>query len=567
MHPLLHKIRQRKMVQWGLAYLAGAWVLLQVLSLIGDHFAWPDEAMRALTIVLGVGFLAALVLAWYHGERGDQRAGTIELLMLAALLVIAGTSVAFVGDRGRAQPAGAPSTPLAAEPGSIAVLPFVNTSSDAENQYFSDGLTEELINALAKVEGLRVAARTSVFAYQDRQTDVREIGRGLAVSAVLEGSVRKAEDRLKVTAQLIDVATGYQLWSESYERELSDVFEIQNEIAQAIVVALRGKLPGIGAELVHAGTADPEAYTLYLKGRYYWNNRGVGHADFQRLACEHYERAVERDATFAAAWGGMADCYYLSYGGVAGSMQRARTAARKALELDPTLSGPHSALAQTYVNDGAWDRAEREHRAAITLNPNDPWAFQRYALMLTWMGRHDESLRALRQAEKIDPSSLIVHRDIAGVLTNARRYDEALEASRRARELNPGFAGVFVEIYVAKGMYDEAIGELQRPGPASDYALQAWAYAAAGRMDDARRALGELERRAAAGGDVRPIALAQAHMAIGNTDRAFHFLERQLEELPFTFAHWQIRPYWDPLRSDPRWGRLLERVGLDPRTR
>jgi TolB-like protein len=428
------RIRERKLVQWLLAYLATAWLLLEVIGFLAEQFDWPTIVPRSITLLLGVGILGVLVLAWYHGEQGRQRVNATELLMLTGIFIIGASSVAMV--RG----APAPRQPSAAEAGTIAVLPFANVSSDTDNEYYSDGLTEELISALARVEGVRVAARTSVFAFKNQGGDVREIGRQLNVSAVLEGSVRKAGDMIRINAHLINVADGYSLWSGSYERELTDVFALQDEIARSIVAAL----PGISAVhqsgmLVEATTADPEAYNAYLQGRYYWNNRGVTHADYFQLACDRFSAAVARDSLFAPGWAGLADCYYLSYGGRDGDMARARDAARRALELDPRLSSPHSALGQTYVAEGAWDRAEREHRAAIALNPGDALAFQRYALMLSWAGRHEEALVMIRRAQSLDPVSIVVLRDLAAVLLRRGRYDESIRVAEEAQQIQSTF--------------------------------------------------------------------------------------------------------------------------------
>jgi adenylate cyclase len=245
MDSMLQRLKERKLVQWGLAYLAGAWILLQVLGELRDTYAWPPVILRVVTALAGVGFFAALVIAYYHGEKGEQRVGGTELALLAAILAVAGGVVWAVG---RSQAAG--STPAAnsvnsaaALPArSIAVLPFENLSSDPENEYFSDGITEEILSGLAKVEGLKVAARTSSFAFKHKNVPVGEIGDLLGVAHVLEGSVRKAGNRIRISAQLVNTRTGYHLWSESYDRELKDVFAIQDEISRAIIGTLTTRL-------------------------------------------------------------------------------------------------------------------------------------------------------------------------------------------------------------------------------------------------------------------------------------------------------------------------------------
>jgi TolB-like protein len=364
MGALWNRLRQRKLFQWALAYLAGAWLLLQVLDLLAGRFGWPDALFRVAAVLLGVGFLAALVLAWYHGERGEQKVTAMEIGMLAGILVMAGAAVAFVGggtgERAPApDPAAArsPESAAVAEQGSVAVLRFADMSPAQDQEYLSDGIAEEILNALAKLEGLRVAARTSSFSFEGKDVPIPEIARQLEVAHVLEGSVQRAGDRVRITAQRIDAKTGYHLWSEKYDREIDDVFAVQDEIARAIVEALRVTLTGDrGGRLAEAGTDDIEAYSLYLQGRFYFNK--YTEADLRR-SIELYQQALAKDPGYARAsaaiafvWTGLADDWVAPKE----AYPQARAAALQALALDSTLSAGHVALgAVLMLHD--WDLA------------------------------------------------------------------------------------------------------------------------------------------------------------------------------------------------------------------
>jgi TolB-like protein len=331
---------------------------------------------------------------------------------------------------------------------SIAVLPFTNLSGDKEQEYFCDGMAEEIINALTHVEGLRVVARTSAFFFRDKEIDIREIGRKLNVGSVMEGSVRKAGNRIRITTQLINVADGYHLWSEKYDRNVGelccpeDIFAIQDEISLAIVEKLKVKL--LGEEkvaLVKRYTDDLEAYNLYLKGRYFWYKR-TREAILKGL--EYFHQAIEKDPTYALAYAGIADCYnmlgFFDYLSPKEAFPKAKAAAAKALEIDGTLAEAHSSLAEvkTYY-DHDWLGAEREFQRAIELNPSYSTAYQWYGEYLALMGRHDESIIMGKRALEVDPLSPIVSTNLAGFYWLARQYDEAIERYQKVLEMEPDF--------------------------------------------------------------------------------------------------------------------------------
>ena len=454
----------------------------------------------------------------------------------------------------------------------IAVLPFVNASSDPENEYFSDGITEELITALGKVEGLHVASRTSVFALKGVREDVRTLGDRLGVSAVLEGSVRRAGSRIRITARLTSVRDGRTLWSERYDRELADVFAIQDEIAGTIVDTLRSTLlQDLGEPVPRRYTANVRAYTLYLKGRYWWNRRtqaaiaeGIG----------YFEQAIAEDAGYALAYTGLADCYalQLDYRGapVREGMERARAEAQHALALDDTLAEAHTSLGWvTFVYDWDWSLAAQHFRRALELNPRYSVARQWYSWFQIAMGRPEAALAEGRIALALDPASVSIRRSMGWLLYYARQPEQALEQLHRALAMNPtaeenhrllGLA------YLQLGQWDEAAASFREAlavseSPALAVAGLGSVAAARGREDEARAALADLEARRGQG-YVSPVAFVTLCAALGDTDAAFAWLDRAYEERRGWLAYLKVEPALDTLRGDPRFRRLQERMRL-----
>lgn len=583
MQAVWQRLRERKLVQWALAYLAGAWLLFQVASLVGQTFGWPRTLLRIFVALLAVGFVGALILAWYHGEKGRQRASGPELVMMAALLVIAGPAVWFVrGGAGShppeaarsdlAAPRGVATGEDAAEQGSIAVLPFVNMSGNEADEYFSDGMTEELINALTAVGGLRVAARTSSFAFKGKEADVREIGQSLNVQTILEGSVRKARNRLRITAQLVNVADGYHLWSETYDREMEDVFAVQEEISRAIVSALKVKLAAAEERPVATRTGHLEAYDLYLKGRYFWNKRTE---EGLKTAIEYFERAIALDRSYAPPYAGLADSYIvLSIGhgflSPEEGMPRGKEAAMKALELDEALAEAHASLAHVktwYERD--WAGAEREYKRAIELDPNYATAHHWYSLLLVGMGRFEEGFAEIRRAHELEPYSLIIATTVGRRVHFGRRYDEAIAAYRSALELDPNFAIAHKWLgiaYAQQGSFADALEELRKatelePKNTVIRAALAYGYALSGSGAEARKILEGLK---AGRRYVSPYRVAIVYAALGETDQAFEWLEKGYRERDGWLLNLNVDPALDPLRSDPRFARLVKRMGLPP---
>jgi TolB-like protein/DNA-binding winged helix-turn-helix (wHTH) protein/Tfp pilus assembly protein PilF len=452
---------------------------------------------------------------------------------------------------------------------SLAVLPLENLSADASQNYFADGMTDELITDLAQISALRVISRTSVMAYKGARKPLPQIARELNVDAVVEGTVLRSGDQVRITAQLIDASTDKHLWSQSYEGELRDSLALQNTVARAIADQIRINLtPQEQAALKNVKIVNPQAYESYLKGRYFWNKRT---ADGLKVALAYFNQAIEEDPKYAQAYSGLADTYALlgdwGYAVLAPSeaFPKAKAAAIKALELDNTLGEAHTSLAFAFdVYDWDWESAEKEFRRAIELNPGYATAHHWYAWHLSEMGRNSEAIAEMRKAENLDPLSLIISADMAEILLVARSNDEAIEQSRKTIDLDPNFAIGHYELgeaFVQKHSYDEAIAEFHKAielsgGSVPCKANLAYAYAVSNKRSEAVKILNDLKTRSA--GNASEIALM--YVGLGDKDQAMKWLEKAYAE------HFNpsilIRPAFDPLRSDPRFQNLVHRIGL-----
>jgi len=455
---------------------------------------------------------------------------------------------------------------------SIAVLPFANMSADPEQEFFCDGMAEEIINSLAQLDGLRVVARTSAFAFKGEHTDIREVGEKLNVEIVLEGSVRKAGNRLRIATQLINVDDGYHIWSERYDREMEDVFAIQDEISRAIVGKLKGRLlPQHETPRPARGTDDAEAYRLYLKGRFYWNKRMP---EPVRKSIECFRQAIERDPDFAEAYAGLADGYSILENLLAIdpeiAFRETEAAATRALELAPGLAEPHASSAWLkMLRDWDWAGGEAELRRAIELNPGYATAHQWLSIYLTAAGRHQEALAEVKRAQELDPLSPIIGSLLGVTLGVQDLYDEALVAFRRVLEIDPTFAPALLglsDTYLDMGMHKEASSVLDEA--ASVPGADKWVgpqlvhlYAHTGREKEARALLDELE--ASTGDNALPrTQVAALHAELGDDEAALALLEEVCQtrssEIMFLF----MSPEFDHLRSLPRFQALIERIGI-----
>ncbi len=453
---------------------------------------------------------------------------------------------------------------------SIAVLPFTDMSLERDQEYFCEGMAEELTNALAKVEGLRVAGRTSASQFKGKSPNL--IGEELGVGKVLDGSIRKAGTRLRITVQLVNVADGFSHWSERYEREAGDIFAVQDEIAGRVVEALRLELDPRLAH-IRRYTDDVEAYHLYLRGLHFWNKRHEG--GLQR-SVKAFEQAIERDPLYALAYAGLADSYallgYELYDVLPSSetVPKAKAAARKALEIDPSLAGPYAALGWVrFHNDWDWTAAEADFQRALQLDPDRATTRHWYGYYLSAVGRFQEAERESRRAWELEPLSLVINQQRCQTLYYTRRFEETAAASRKVIEMDNAFAighywlGV---VHAALGAYDEAIAEYQAfaagiGGSTRGLALVGNARARAGDRTGAHAVLEEL-RTVAARRHVPAYHVALVHIGLDERDDAFAWLERAYVERSDQLAYLCVEPLFDPLRGDPRFDTLVRRLNF-----
>jgi serine/threonine-protein kinase len=453
---------------------------------------------------------------------------------------------------------------------SLAVLPLENLSRDPEQEYFADGMTEALISNLARIRALRVISRTSAMRYKGSGKSLPEIGRELNVDGIVEGSVLRSGDRVRITAQLVHASSDAHLWAQDYERDVRDVLSLQGEVARAIAKEIRVAVsPQEQARLVKSRPVDPEAHRLYLLGRYWWNKRSA--EGFQK-ALQYFEQAIAKDPTFASAYAGLSDTYAsLGYYVLRPreAFPKARRAAAKALELDDTLAEAHASLGNIALDDSwNWVAAEKSFQRSIELAPGYASAHHWYSLLLSALGRLDEASAAIRRALELDPLSLIINHNVGLQLYYARRYDEAIDQYRKTLEMDSRFSVtklMLMHAYTEKGMLREAIAQAEgiSHSDAVRKAALAYAYARAG---DRPQALGLIKEVVAASerSYVAPDSVAIAYVGLGEKDEAFAWLEKAYEERTSFPQYLKPSPFFDPLRTDPRFAALLRRVGFPP---
>ncbi len=455
----------------------------------------------------------------------------------------------------------------------LAVLPFDYISPDKENDYFSEGLTEEIIASLSKLRGLKVISRTSVMRYRGKDKNLRQIAEELHASYVLEGSVRKSGQDLRITTQLIDAGRDVSLWSETYRGSLNDIFEIQEKVARRILRGLKVRLsPDEKSRLKKRSTADNDAYQLYLQGRHLWNRRTEQGLN---AAIRHFEKAIERDPLYSLAWAGIADSYNLlaTYGGVHRKdlYRKGKAAVNRALEIDNRLAEAHTSLAMLLMLDEwDWTNSEKEFTLAISLQPHYATAHHWYAEWLVYLGKLDAAQVEMSRAVELDPVSPAIFKDKGLVHYYSREYDKAIEMARKALVLDPDFATVhrlLSLVYQAKGMFEESIGANTRWQLLTGHEFEgtlalAQIYAASGRAGEAREICSRLESDLPPNGlAFRGLALVYA--ALGEQDRAFQWLEKGYELRDESLCTIKVDPKMDNLRSDPRFDSLVRRIGLD----
>jgi len=571
------KLRRRMVVQWSLAYAAAAWTLLQVIEYLGETYSWPPAIRQIATPSFALGLVFVLVLAWYHGDRGEQKVSRTELAILATLLAIVGGTIWWYASRldesAWVVDTGVLSTRRALPPdaASIAVLPFVDMSPGKDQEYFADGMSEEVLNLLAQLPQLRVIARTSSFSFKGKEPDIATIARTLNVAHVLEGSVRKSGDTVRITAQLIRASDSTHLWSQTYDRQLTDVFKVQDEIARAVVAALQLKLLPVERErLAAAPTVNVEAYDAYLKGLYHWYRLTREDLD---AAERYFDLALSKDPNYARAHVGLALLWVgrqqMGFVPPAEAAPKAKAAALRAVELDDTLADAHYVLAIVYTwSDWNWPAGEDEFRRAIELNPRFPDARAFYADFLVIMHRPDEAMVEIRRALELDPNNALFRTFYGDYLARLHEYGAAIAEFNRVLATDPTSAATLWSLFGAhhdKGEHRQALDALRR-------------YASVTGYSEVASRLLETPAEADYGATIRRVAealvarsrktyLPPADVAFffalaGDKDRCLEWLERAYQVRDPNIAYLEDPHYYDLLRSDPRYQELLRRMGL-----
>ena len=495
-------------------------------------------------------------------------AGSVLGVGVAAIL-----AVLYIGQLSRVF-SGGPTKPIR----SLAVLPLVNLSGDAEQEYFADGMTDELIGNLMKIKALRVISRTTVMRFKGTQKSLSEIARELDVDAVVEGAVIRSAERVRVTAQVIQANPEKNLWAERYELPAGDAVILLGTLAREISEAIRIELtPQEQRRFADVRPVDQETYESFLKGRYYWSKRTE---EATQKAIEHFQRAIDREPRFALALIGLADSYISL--AVPETLQemlpptdafpKARVAVNRALDIDDALAEAHASLGHImFQYDRDWSGAEKEFRRAIDLNPNYANAHHWYALSLMWMGRLDEALDQIRQARAIDPLSLVINSNLGFILAAAHQYDQGIEQCRKTLEMEPNFAHAryrLGQIYILKGMNQDAIVELKKAVALSGESPRATAelgvaYARLGDTSEALKLLAELRARSRLR-YVSPFNMALINGALGDNRQALDWLEMAYKEHAPSLNLLKLSPAFDSLHSEPRFTELVKRIGLPP---
>lgn len=589
MNDFFERLKERQIVRWALAYVAGAWVAVEVLSQLGSLFEVPLAFQRGVVIALAFGLVLALIVAWYHGEKGRQRVTGTELVLLAAVLGVMGATLTLLrgwddpadastevratdGNRGGPSPQGPDGPAEAPDPRSVAVLPFADLSPAGDQAYFSDGVAEELRSALSEVEGLRVASSTSSLSIEDRRLGPREIGERLGVASLVEGSVRKSADDLRIEARLVKVSDGFQVWTGSFDADASDIFAIQDSIARAVAAAFQVEVTGGATTLEPPGqTSDPVAQDLYLRGRFAWNQRTRRGLE---EAVEYFGQAVARDSTYARALVGLGDAYavlgFYDYRPPSEAFPLAQDAARAALAIDSTMAEPHATMGYAALyHDWDWEVAERHFTTAIRLDPGYPVAHQWYANHLTAMARFDEAVREMRTASELDPLSMIAYTAIGWVQLYARDYERAVRHLEFAESRDPSFELTYLwkgQALEALGRLDAAEASIRRTvemsgGSRVSRTALARVLALQGRTAEARTILDELETEGR-DGYVPSYEVARVYLALGDDERALAGLQRAVADRAHSVAFLAVDPQLDRLRGRPAFRALIDRLDL-----
>jgi TolB-like protein/Flp pilus assembly protein TadD len=580
MNNFFSELKRRNVYKVAVAYIVGGWALSEGISQVFPVFDVPNWVIRTIVLLIILGLPIALVLSWMFEitPQGIKRTETADAMPAAMrkkkyiwiyVVIIGGLLSIGLFFLGRYSAGGRAVSTSGIQNKSIAVLPFDNLSRDPDNAYFAEGVQDEILTRLAKVADLKVISRTSTQHFKSAPENLPEIAKQLGVTNILEGSVQKAADQVRVNVQLINAMTDAHLWAETYDRKLTDIFAVETDIAKAVADTLQAKLSGAEkSSIAKAPTANPEAYELYLKGRFFWNKRT---GTDLRKAIDYFNQAIAKDPNYALAYVGLADSYLLlsSYAAVSPreSLPPARSALKKALELDDSLAEAHASFGLLATLELDLHGALEELKRAVDLKPNYATAHHWLALAHLTLAQFDSAISEAKRAIELDPLSLVINADTSWIYFSARRYDEAEAQVRKTLEIDPQFflAHYYLgEVFQFKGRLSEAIAEFQKAFDLNNdpysLAMLGQAYARNGQKDEAQKILARLNEEAKSH-YVAPYALALVQIALGDKDRAIEELERayQEHETNYLFAI-KVDPMLDDLRGDPRFEALVQKI-------
>ena len=571
MNQLFQRLKERKLVQWAIAYLAAAFALLQGIDIVAQQFGWPETLRRGITLGLVVGFFVTLVLAWYHGERGAQRVTGMELFILATLVALGGLLLPRLAPNSPVPAAASinATAPIAIPQKSIAVLPFENLSDDKGAAYFADGIQDEILTKLTSIADLKVISRTSTRRFKSAPENVREIGQQLGVAHLLEGSVQKSHDQVRVNVQLINAGTDSHVWAETYDRKLNDIFGVEGEIATSIAGMLQVKLTGSAKRLLAARpTENMEAHQLYLQGVFY-HARG-SKTDYDK-AIGFYRHAIELDPRYALAWTQLSISWlnlsrkFLNGEPAREAYNQALAAAESALALDPNLAAAHTARGLVLESaDFDWKGAEAEFRRAIELAPHDNAPKTTLADLVATLGHPEQAAGLVREELTSDPLCASCYHWLASYLSPVNRLDEAEQAIRKAIELQPGHADFYTQLTViaiqrgdARAALDAAGKEVEAGG------WQEIALALAQQISgDAVAANTALERLIDSQPDEAGYQIAQVYALRNDPDKVFEWLDRAWSNRDPGISQLLYDPFLLRYKEDPRFAAFCRKVRL-----
>jgi len=565
------KLRKRRIIETLAAFIAGGWLIIEFVDrILVAHYHFPDKTIDITFVTLLCALICTLIWRWFSGREAPRRFKLelvlIPLVALIAVLLDINLLLHMKGPEPETVPA-------SKWKNSIAVLPFVDMSPQKDQEYFCDGMTEELINRLSNIKELKVPARTSVFFFKGKAQDIQEVGQKLKVNTVLEGSVRRAGNELRITAQLVNIADGYHLWSETYDRELQDIFALQDEISLQIINRLKIELLGEARErVVKRYTDNTEAYDSYIIGIWLLDNKVT--EDEWRKAILHFERAIEIDPNFSLAYVGLARAHlslsFWHFVSPGEALPKAKKALDHALKIDHELPEALAMSGWIKVNfEYDWPGGNSDIKRALDLNPNYGLAHWYLAFILLGQGLVDEAIEESSAALELDPLSAANQASFAYILYEARKYDEALKQCRKSLELDPKYPWSLATLgscYLQKSLFQQAIAVIQEAVALSGNSTEllshlAHAYVMSGNLEKAREILRELDMLSKSV-YVSKYYLASVQAAMGDKDKAFELLELAYRERDPQLTDLKVDPELDILRSDPRYEMMLKKIGL-----